>query len=1499
MKLTCKINDTIYENIVTGVTFSEEYNETLDSGTIILDHIAKIADLRPYDDVFIWNSDDNFNGYFNIGDEVFFNALENSNFELTANYDSEGTYTSEESATVFFEETDSSYVLSGEYIGLYINLVLQKDIDYNQRYQLFDSVSFQLTLLHSSGLELTANYFLPLSGGFNPDEEPGILHLGRTPPPDSPAAAPSSLIVSYRIVKKEGRDYYRNPYQYYVLEFDKIVNYEDENHEIKPVKIISIELVPGHDYSYLYNDTTNLQGTLSLQGITQEELLTLKNVTMTAMFLDFRYYDLRLSEVIENGSGDCTLRFSYARLRRPPLYPSFYTHIDFRMTQQNDGTWQSELTDLLLLDDDDEDNARYVISDVSINMENALITVKHQSTLPKFFKHMLVDSYSAEMVDLDKENYKYKIDLMSETKALEKVILPNISITQPIVGEKRTILYYLKQYVDLYSPKIKIDAGNGEWKYINKYKIDERIASQADLNDEYLGTPVSVIFGNNLFAPELSLTTPNLRELLSALMIVKDCIPVVKNNVVYAMDVSKKHGDFVIENPSKNISFIEETMNSENYSTAYRREYEGAISQKSSAHRVEYLGFRNSENALMTLENMYLETQFPIYKINKLYMCYYKRIKVRDLVNDVDIYKLVLIKQDISSLVLENVVRNTLAADWTQYPSQLTSFSDMSKYRILTVGYDIGSNKITGWGENFSYIKDWLGWQKVANTYLETIMNYIDGGGTDSSYSPGFSPYGIGQEQFLEPGQAVLPTTDVGWQSNIISPATSTVQGSSIATKLKTIFFQLDYDAMYSGAVIHSKDNIDNDSLMTSDNCSSALSILEVDGLYEKEKINRLANPVVNLHGRYDSFEQMNNKTNALIPGFNNKLGAVLNDNVVIYHRQYSIFDDCVICNFVGSYDYVLKDYFTTVFAKYRTYSYASYVTSINRTEVDKYSVTLSLDRLLFDAESLTILEPINLLSAFSQSNINELELVFDFPYQINGGYLSFDDGNQYFVDVNVFSCGYSLCFNSRMPDPLTIGEYINSINCFSNTGRTNYVGSAQEWYKMPVNSESDGFLQNVGFYFGHFEDSGIVKNNIVWDGSITADELYSDILKLPLKNREPTFSFGKDYAYCKDNKEIIDYTLQYEIINYDNDDILMSEWVFKLTDFNNYIKTATKVEVSDKTQPNVPYDVYFSSIFLRWTGQFGWGTWGNEYLQSICIRVKDEDVASLTAGCLTSCTSTQPYLYIEERTGYWYYSSITLKKIKAVTASTMTLSVNLMTVIQTFTKKVPIYQNDVSLTFDVHHSVAGYTDYWFSGYLFEYISDAPRYCSRNGYEIPNIGYAALANLNSSNSEIKSNVFTLSGSNVISFPQTMYVLLSDEPLKQSLVYAQYKLDDLPATYHISQVDFNDVFALAYDENGRPCIQFKDNAIFQESYASVQYWYYDANGDQYLHFVFGVNAKPGAEPATKKVYTSIVKSRDKKVYNAYHNHVGDVMNYAEEENKDKYGQKQYFVPLEED
>ena len=85
-----------------------------------------------------------------------------------------------------------------------------------------------------------------------------------------------------------------------------------------------------------------------------------------------------------------------------------------------------------------------------------------------------------------------------------------------------------------------------------------------------------------------------------------------KDDVIYAMDITERKGAFSLNK----MNSITASRTSENHCTGLKRSYKDALSGSNTARMVEYIGFRNSDNALLTLGNMRVETKFPIYKIN-------------------------------------------------------------------------------------------------------------------------------------------------------------------------------------------------------------------------------------------------------------------------------------------------------------------------------------------------------------------------------------------------------------------------------------------------------------------------------------------------------------------------------------------------------------------------------------------------------------------------------------------------------------------------------------------------------------------------------------------------------------------------------------------------------------------------------------------------------------------------------------------------------------------
>ncbi len=572
-----------------------------------------------------------------------------------------------------------------------------------------------------------------------------------------------------------------------------------------------------------------------------------------------------------------------------------------------------------------------------------------------FYRHLLVDKFSEELINLSEDIYSYSLELFSETKGLEVVQLPNISVTQPLVVSKKIDIYtYLVRFVNLYSPKYKkykIIHDNDKntdidsWEYVQKYTVAPELKT---------------IFGG-FYSQDFSLSNPNLRDLLSSLMITLDMIPYVKDNVIYAKAISERTDTYDIktEKDTGRISRIVGQMGSSDFCDGVRRQYSDALSQDGVCNFIEYLGFRNKNNALLTMDNMRLETEKKIYTVNKFYMCYYKVASVRD-INNNEIRKIwFFCKHDITPLVKNSTEWSMLNQDWRGLTNP-ASVKDLSQYKLSTVHYDIGGNTIDGWGTRYSQYKTSMtDIFNIEKTYVENIVRFMDK----------VDPWGdLGQEGILDAYRKkygdtapryifpLTPSNDDAVTKYIYNPGSNFKLEALIGninnylsptSLLKTLFFQIEYKGFYDGAIIHTRDR-GNDNIYQNDNVSSSLTLLEKDGWSQKEKLNRFANKSLVLKGRLDGDNY--SVKNILGLGSTGSIGA--DDDVIIYRREYSIFNNYISVSYAGIQDYVLKNFYTSVYAKYRTYQLMSYGESVNRSESKKVLIVLSKNKKMKDEDT-------------------------------------------------------------------------------------------------------------------------------------------------------------------------------------------------------------------------------------------------------------------------------------------------------------------------------------------------------------------------------------------------------------------------------------------------------------------------------------------------------------------------------------------------------------------
>ena len=875
---------------------------------------------------------------------------------------------------------------------------------------------------------------------------------------------------------------------------------------------------------------------------------------------------------------------------------------------------------------------------------------------PKFYKHLLVDQFTEEVLRLgDREEdgrYKYKIELMSETKKLETIQLPNISVTQPIKGEKRSVYKYAEIFVNLYSPTYK--------KAVYKANGDN---SAVVISDEWadavrytLAPELKNIF-DNVYSPDFVLNTPTLRALLSKLFLVKDMIPYVQDDVIYAMDISKRGNKFDA-NP-KYVNIITGSRTSDNHCDNLRRNYTDALSRDRSCRSVEYVGFRNSDNALMTIANMRLELGMPIYKINKIYLCYYKNIKVNYLgAKDSALASkgvedgVMLCKQDISKLVKLNTERNLLSQDWEnlQEENPPQNIDDMAKYKFCTVGYDIGSKYITGWGDIYTYPTFWNDNKYTAVQNIVSKMDY-------------FYPFGIYDEPYVAKqfgeGVSVYSTIDDSFWTSVVTKKHTQSNGSvdmffntveSVFTnpslKLKGLFFIVDYEGFYNGTIVHSKKN-ERDDIVINDNASESLTLIEQDAIYQTEKVNRFGNKALQINARYDSFFDSNG--NELLQPLASVYESSYEDDVVIYHREYSIFNNCVQCTYYGTKNYVLKNWFTSVYARYRTWNLMSYNESVKRSENEKNYIFWSEKESYYENKAQTLFNNYKevqyalkeVLSCLVPWTIDNVSGIYEFTIDskincatIRGNRI----GEAYLADLNAFVANNSLCFNIKTFDNFSQGVYISQaepmigkarkdgseitetewlngdVNAwwryFTDPATSDYSGSKQDYYSLVNNI---GETQNFSFEVGKQTPSSAPidffkssNDKTVLSGAVTS--AYQQLLAIPNQwgSKDVKLRVRKDFY--KDNKSYMDMTMQVENFSLSKN-VIVAPWAMKLSDLlADYPKFDQTFE--DTTRPiNGGYQIIVSEFdvpYLDTTGPIATRT------PSFTVKVSKNCVDSL-----------------------------------------------------------------------------------------------------------------------------------------------------------------------------------------------------------------------------------------------------------------------------------------------
>ena len=221
-----------------------------------------------------------------------------------------------------------------------------------------------------------------------------------------------------------------------------------------------------------------------------------------------------------------------------------------------------------------------------------------------FEKYFLVDNFVENYVNLDTPYYEYTIALMSETKLLEKIQLPNRTIRNPLNAPQLKVNELIGQFCKLYIPSVKyFNKNSNTWSY-------HQIIDYQSVID------VNSIF--NVDCPDMEFNHPTLRQVLTALMQVVGCLPRVINHKLTYINLRLKPTEFII--PSGRKYIVSTSNSSDSYNTSLQTLGENIVGENNIVKN-ETLGFRDVENVFLKhTENLKLTTEFPIKEIKSLKM---------------------------------------------------------------------------------------------------------------------------------------------------------------------------------------------------------------------------------------------------------------------------------------------------------------------------------------------------------------------------------------------------------------------------------------------------------------------------------------------------------------------------------------------------------------------------------------------------------------------------------------------------------------------------------------------------------------------------------------------------------------------------------------------------------------------------------------------------------------------------------------------------------------
>lgn len=853
----------------------------------------------------------------------------------------------------------------------------------------------------------------------------------------------------------------------------------------------------------------------------------------------------------------------------------------------------------------------------------------------RVLKTMLVDDFSETRPNIYEPYYEYTINLMSETKLLEKVQLPNRQWLHEYGEEGMPIRQAIYEACAFCVPKAKFKTDDG-WQY--KWIID--FSDFVDPDSEAYAK-----FSKPM--ADISLSQPTLRQALSAMMTQVGCIPTVVDGKLSYLDMRAEPKE--LEVAGNTFAQTQTSNASDSYVTELVCQGD-SILDSGNACVSETLGFRDRNKAfLKQTENLYLETRYPIYRVNSLVMhawmkstlgvylyigdrtTLYNRSIISvdssgvsvgnvsysgtaqtmhltgvqitygkvgsdyrfrkagtaylddstivsgstgrwsnpypiaypdfaftaywverkkwiaafswmDLSTQViarkdnvsaycysEEYAITKCDLDISKLCVENGKRSLLETDFmTMTTDNVSSIDDLAKYLYGTVGYDVGGKTIEGFSSTYEYFPTNSWWAAFSGertvTYIENMTNKLLGG------KP-FDTATLQSIYFADNGAKIIEDDD--W--TVLSGSTQGTSDNNYANW----FFDVEYQPLNSLSVRYTKSTERAFPLQQLDTPKSAISSMDSMSAQEQELAERLGNDASSW-SQYADDEHWGE-----IGRFDGKPLKIGDD--LIFQITYSFDLNGTAVNYFGSKNSILRNYFTSVQTKYRSYAYVSYEQAVVRKENVKVYALLSKSKYPNMDEKITF-GTLDGLSRIQESKSCLLSPLWDSDdfdeMRIWCGYRR-SGGVTYKNEASVVTYGSSVILNQEEFDNVSAGLSLIRDGAYNNIG----AGVPQRW-RMTDNtaSLSMGWMGDLSSIWTPNPLNPTEEELEFTLDAIANMPLLTGVTTLPVKDDAnfdaytPIVSLMDWANMWKDDSEILNVSLQIEYYS-DDETIKFGDW--------------------------------------------------------------------------------------------------------------------------------------------------------------------------------------------------------------------------------------------------------------------------------------------------------------------------------------------------------------------